>query len=102
MIKNCNKKLQGLEECFAGSMQMVHLKKGFHKSGYIKWSRSDRVEKKWQLYIMYREYSTDIQNTQKEYKRVHGVNAVSTGIFSLDRRKEGKSPFSHFILQFKR
>lgn len=45
MIKNCNKKLQGLEECFAGSMQMVHLKKGFHKSGYIKWSRSDRVEK---------------------------------------------------------
>lgn len=24
MIKNCNKKPQGLEKCFVGSMQMVH------------------------------------------------------------------------------
>lgn len=29
MIKNCNKKPQGLEKCFVASMQMVHLKKDF-------------------------------------------------------------------------
>lgn len=45
MIKNCNEMLQGLEEWCVGSMQMVHLKiKGFHKSMYIVWSCSDRIE----------------------------------------------------------
>lgn len=69
MIKNCNKKLQGLEKCFVGSMQMVHLKKEFTNPCTSNGAAVTRLEKNMATLCYLPECTGSKAQTYKSHKK---------------------------------